>query len=33
MPTVFIRAEQLGKTGYESADALDADKAFMEPGR
>jgi 2-methylaconitate cis-trans-isomerase PrpF len=30
MPTVFIRAEQLGKTGYESAAELDADKAFMD---
>ena len=30
MPTVFIRAEQLGKTGYESAAELDSDKAFME---
>ena len=30
MPTMFVRAEALGKTGYESADDLDADKAFME---
>jgi 4-oxalomesaconate tautomerase len=30
MPTVFLRAEQVGKTGYESAAALDADKAMME---
>jgi 4-oxalomesaconate tautomerase len=30
MPTVFMRAEQLGKTGYESAADLDADTAFMQ---
>jgi 4-oxalomesaconate tautomerase len=30
MPTLFVRAEALGKTGYESAADLDADKAFME---
>ena len=30
MPTMFVRAEALGKTGYESADELDADRAFME---
>ena len=30
MPTVFVRAEQFGKTGYETAAELDADKAFME---
>jgi 2-methylaconitate cis-trans-isomerase PrpF len=30
MPTVFLRAEQLGKTGYESAAELDADKALMQ---
>ena len=30
MPTMFVRAEALGKTGYESADELDADKSFME---
>ncbi len=30
MPTMFVRAEALGKTGYESAAELDADKAFME---
>jgi 2-methylaconitate cis-trans-isomerase PrpF len=30
MPTVFVRAEAFGKTGYETAEALDADKAFMQ---
>ena len=30
MPTVFVRAEALGKTGHETAADLDADKAFME---
>ena len=30
MPTVFMPAEQLGKTGYESAAELDADKALMQ---
>ena len=30
MPTVFLRADQLGKTGHESAADLDADTAFME---
>jgi 4-oxalomesaconate tautomerase len=30
MPTVFLRAEQLGKTGYESAAELDGDTAFMQ---
>ncbi|HYC47737.1 MAG TPA: 4-oxalomesaconate tautomerase [Burkholderiales bacterium] len=29
MPTMFVRAEALGKTGYETAAELDADKAFM----
>src|SRR5215213_8963588 len=28
MPTMFVRAEALGKTGYETAAELDADKAF-----
>lgn len=30
MPTIFMRAEQLGKTGHESAEELDRDKALME---
>lgn len=30
MPTIFMRAEQLGKTGHETAEALDADKALFE---
>jgi 4-oxalomesaconate tautomerase len=30
MPTVFVRAAQMGKTGHETAAELDADKAFME---
>jgi 2-methylaconitate cis-trans-isomerase PrpF len=30
MPTVFMRAEQLGKTGHETAEELDRDKALME---
>ena len=30
MPTVFLRAEKLGKTGYESAADLDSDRAMME---
>jgi 2-methylaconitate cis-trans-isomerase PrpF len=29
MPTMFVRAEAFGKTGYEQAADLDADKAFM----
>jgi 4-oxalomesaconate tautomerase len=29
MPIVMMRAEQLGKTGYESANELDADTALM----
>jgi len=29
MPMVLIPAEQLGKTGHESADELDADKALF----
>jgi 2-methylaconitate cis-trans-isomerase PrpF len=30
MPTVFVQAKALGKTGHETAAELDADKAFME---
>jgi 4-oxalomesaconate tautomerase len=30
MPVVLMRADQLGKTGHESAAELDADKALME---
>jgi 2-methylaconitate cis-trans-isomerase PrpF len=30
MPTVFVRAAQMGKTGHETAAELDADKGFME---
>jgi 2-methylaconitate cis-trans-isomerase PrpF len=29
MPTMFVRAEALAKTGYETAAELDADKEFM----
>jgi 2-methylaconitate cis-trans-isomerase PrpF len=30
MPTMFVRAEALGKTGHEAPAELDADTAFME---
>lgn len=30
MPTIFMRAEQLGKTGHETPEALDADRALFE---
>ena len=30
MPTIFMRAEQLGKTGHETPEELDADKALFE---
>jgi 2-methylaconitate cis-trans-isomerase PrpF len=30
MPMILMRAEQLGKTGYETPNELDADKALME---
>jgi 2-methylaconitate cis-trans-isomerase PrpF len=30
MPMILMRAEQLGKTGYETANELDADKALFE---
>ena len=30
MPLVIIRANDLGKTGYESSEELDADHAFMD---
>jgi 4-oxalomesaconate tautomerase len=30
MPTMFVRAEALGKTGHETAAELDADKDFMQ---
>jgi len=30
MPTIFMRAEAFGKTGHETPEALDADKALYE---